>query len=85
MPRQAHHRGALRHRDLEVDSASKRCLERGGNPIPADTDLFEHDVCGPKRDVGELLGWARVTNRESAAMAPKVQAAIKIRDKQLGD
>lgn len=71
--------------DLKVDSATEWDLEWASDPVPTDSDLFQHEVGRAERDTREALLGARVTDFETAHVAPKDEAALEVDDQEFGD
>lgn len=71
--------------DLKVDSSTEGGLEWASDPVPTDSDLLQHEMGGAERYIREALLGSRVTNLETAQIAPEGKAAIDVADQELGD
>lgn len=77
-------RRGVRHRDLEVDPAAERMLERAGDPVTSRPRLIEHHVRGTEGEGGEALVGSCVPNGEATELHPERETDVQVRDEELG-
>lgn len=75
-------RAQLSHLDLEIHPSTQRCLERRGDPLPAISELFKHDLGAIEVQIYKALFISTIGNGKAAEIYPKPFTRRHVADDQ---